>query len=47
MKKMFLTALLAVTGFLLQAQKLDKAKDLLGKKKLTEARTEIDNVLAV
>lgn len=47
MKKMFLTALLAVTGLLLNAQKLDKAKDLLSKKKLTEARTEIDNVLNV
>jgi predicted Zn-dependent protease len=47
MKKMFLTALLAATGFLLQAQKLDKAKDLLSKKKLTDARTEIDNVMTV
>ena len=47
MKKMFLTALLAVTGLLLNAQKLDKAKDLLSKKKLTDARTEIDNVLTV
>lgn len=47
MKKMILTALLAVTGFLLQAQKLDKAKDQLSKKKLKEAQTEIDNVLAV
>lgn len=47
MKKMFLTALLAVVGFLSQAQKLEKAKDLLSRKKLTEAKTEIDNVLAV
>jgi hypothetical protein len=47
MKKMILTALLAVPGFLLQAQKLEKAKDLLGKRKLTDARTEIDNVLTV
>ena len=45
MKKMFLTALLAVMGIMLHAQKLEKAKDLLGKKKLNEARTEIDNVL--
>jgi len=47
MKKMFLTALLAVLGFLSQAQKIDKAKDLLGKKKLTDAKTEIDGVMAV
>lgn len=47
MKKLFLTALLAVVGFLSQAQKVEKAKDLLTKKKFTEAKTEIDNVLAV
>jgi hypothetical protein len=47
MKKMFLTALLAAVGFLSQAQKLEKAKDLLSRKKLTDAKTEIDNVLAV
>jgi tetratricopeptide (TPR) repeat protein len=47
MKKLFLTALLAVVAFLSQAQKLEKAKDLLTRKKLTEAKTEIDNVLAV
>lgn len=47
MKKLFLTALLAAVGFLSQAQKLDKAKDLLSRKKLTDAKTEIDNVLAV
>jgi tetratricopeptide (TPR) repeat protein len=47
MKKMFLTALLAVVGFLSQAQKLEKAKDLLTRKKYTDAKTEIDNVLAV
>jgi len=47
MKKMFLTALLAVIGLLSQAQKLEKAKDLLTRKKLTDAKTEIDNVLAV
>lgn len=44
---MFLTALLAAVGFLSQAQKLEKAKDLLSRKKLTDAKTEIDNVLAV
>lgn len=47
MKKMFLTALLAVIGLLSQAQKIDKAKDLMGRKKLPEAKTEIDNVMAV
>lgn len=47
MKKLFLTALFAVVGFLSQAQKLEKAKDLLTKKKFTEAKTEIENVLAV
>lgn len=47
MKKVLLTVLLAATGFGLYAQKLDKAKDLLGKKKLTEAKTEIDGVLAI
>ncbi|MFL5747894.1 MAG: hypothetical protein ACJ751_24680, partial [Niastella sp.] len=47
MKKLLLTALLAFVGFLSQAQKLEKAKDLLSKKKLTDAKTEIDNVMAV
>lgn len=47
MKKMVLTALLAAVGFLSQAQKIEKAKDLLSKKKLTEAKTEIEAVLAV
>ncbi|WP_205511417.1 hypothetical protein [Longitalea arenae] len=47
MKKLFLTAMLAVIGFMSQAQKLEKAKDLLSRKKLPEAKTEIDNVLAV
>ncbi|AEV98417.1 hypothetical protein A4D02_22300 [Niastella koreensis] len=47
MKKLLLTALLAVVGFLSQAQKLEKAKDLLSKKKLTDAKTEIDNVMTV
>lgn len=47
MKKMFLTALLAAVGFLSQAQKLEKAKDLLSRKKLTDAKTEIDKVMEV
>lgn len=45
MKSLFLTVLLAVTGLGVFAQKLDKAKDLLEKKKLAEAKTEIDNFL--
>lgn len=47
MKKMVLTALLAAAGLMSQAQKIEKAKDLLQRKKLTEAKTEIDNVLAI
>ena len=47
MKSLFLTLVLAGTGFGLFAQKLDKAKDLLGKKKYVEAKTEVDNFLAV
>lgn len=47
MKKVLLLALLAAPGLGLYAQKLDKAKDYLTKKKLTEAKTEIDNVLAI
>lgn len=38
------TFILSVTGAF--AQKIDKAKDLLEKKKYNEAKTEIDNVLA-
>ncbi len=47
MKKVLLLALLATSGVGLYAQKLDKAKDLLKSKKLTDAKNEIDNVLAV
>lgn len=47
MKRILLTALLAVSVVGLFAQKLDKAKSLLEKKKLADARTEIDNFLAV
>jgi hypothetical protein len=40
--------LLVVPVLLTQAQRLEKAKDLLGKKdKLADARTEIDKVLAI
>jgi hypothetical protein len=48
MKKILLTTLLAVIGVGIFAQKLDKAKELYSGKppKLTEAKTEIDNVLA-
>lgn len=47
MRSLFLTALLALTGMMVFAQKLPKAKDLLEKNKLAEARTEIDNFLAI
>lgn len=47
MKNIFLTALLAVSALILQAQRLDKPKDLLAKSKFTEANTEIDKFLAV
>lgn len=48
MKSFFLTLLLVATGLGLFAQKqLDKAKDLLKNQKLAEAKTEIDNFLAV
>jgi len=46
MKKVLLTTLLAIAGLGMIAQKVDKAKDLLSKNKLTEAKTEIDGVLA-
>jgi tetratricopeptide (TPR) repeat protein len=46
MKSFLVTLMLVGTGFGLFAQKLDKAKDLLGKKKYSEAKTEIDNFLA-
>lgn len=44
-KKTFTTLLLALTGFGLFAQKIDKAKDLLAKHKVADAKTEIDNVM--
>jgi hypothetical protein len=47
MKNIFLTALLVASAFMMQAQKLDKPKDLLEKKKIADAKTEIDKFLAV
>jgi len=47
MKKILLTALLVVPVLLTQAQRLDKARDMLDKNKVADARTEIDKVLAV
>lgn len=46
MKSLFLTVLLATAGLFAFAQKIDKAKDLLSKKKYAEAKAEIDGVLA-
>jgi tetratricopeptide (TPR) repeat protein len=46
MKKVLLTTLLAIAGLGMIAQKLDKVKDLVEKKKYAEAKTEIDAVLA-
>ena len=46
LKTFFLSLLLVSASAGLFAQKLDKAKDLLGKQKYNEARTEIDNFLA-
>jgi len=46
MKKVLLTTLLAIAGLGMIAQKIDKAKDLLAKNKLPEAKTEIDAVMA-
>ena len=45
LKTFFLSLLLVSASAGLFAQKLDKAKDLLGKQKYSEARTEIDNFL--
>jgi tetratricopeptide (TPR) repeat protein len=47
MKNIFLTALLAVSAFMVQAQRLDKPKDLLAKNKFVEANTELEKFLAV
>ena len=45
-KVFFLSLLFIATGTGLFAQRINKAKDLLEKKKYAEARTEIDNYLA-
>ena len=47
MKSLILAVLLVTTGFGVFAQKLDKAKDQLKANKLTDAKTEIENFLAV
>ncbi|MEP7279465.1 MAG: tetratricopeptide repeat protein [Bacteroidota bacterium] len=46
MKKVLLTTFLAVACLGMMAQKVDKAKDLLLKNKLAEAKAEIDGVMA-
>jgi hypothetical protein len=46
-KRLLLSGLLALTGWGLFAQNVDKAKDLLKANKLPEAKAEIDKVLAV
>ena len=47
MKSLILAVLLTITGFGVLAQKIDKAKELLKANKIAEAKTEIDNFLAV
>lgn len=47
MKSLFFSLVLLTMGTGLFAQKLERAKDYLGKNKLQEARTEIDNYLAI
>src|SRR6478735_2708149 len=47
MKKLFLSTVLALSAFVLFAQNLHKIKDLYKAKKLEEARTQIDQFLAV
>ncbi len=47
MKSIFLTLFFAISSLVLSAQKLDKVKDQYKNKKYTEAKTEIDNFLAV
>lgn len=46
MKKLLLTTLIAACSLGMMAQKVDKVKDLLDKKKIAEAKTEIDGALA-
>src|SRR5918993_1665514 len=47
MKSIILAVLFAITSFGVFAQKIDKAKDLLKNNKLDQAKTEVDNFLAV
>jgi hypothetical protein len=47
MKKFLLTTVLASSFFAVSAQSLEKAKDLLKSKKLADAKTQIDQFLAV
>ena len=47
MKKALLFVTIVFTAITMQAQKVEKAKDFLNKKKLPEAKTEIDNFLAI
>lgn len=47
MKSLILAVLLAATGFGVVAQKIDKAKDLLKANKIADAKTQIDNYLAI
>ncbi|HEY4876382.1 MAG TPA: hypothetical protein VIH86_12470 [Puia sp.] len=46
MKSILLTVLFAIAGLSLYAQNLDKAKELFKANKLTDAKTQIDGVLA-
>ena len=46
MKRFLLSLVLAISGFGLFAQNLDKIKDLLKNNKVADAKTEIDKVLA-
>ncbi|MFM9908258.1 MAG: hypothetical protein ACKVOW_02850, partial [Chitinophagaceae bacterium] len=47
MKKVILSVVFVIIAIISHGQKLEKAKSLLDSKKLAEAKTEIDNVLAV
>ena len=47
MKSLILAVLLATTGLGVFAQKLDKAKDQLKANKLSDAKNEIENFMAV
>src|SRR5579871_430248 len=46
MKSILLTVLIAIAGFNLSAQNVEKARDFLKAGKLTDAKTQIDGVLA-